>query len=87
MAARSPHQSTTPGTWKSGTWTCQGAHVSRLAEYQEQIAEIKSDVRLLKVARAFEVDLQQLKVHLRMVREHVESNGGVFLKNWLSAWH
>ena len=65
----------------------QGAHLSRLAEYQKRIAEIESDVRLLKVARAFEVDLQRLKVHLRMVQEDMSSNGGVFLKNWLSAWH
>ena len=53
----------------------QGAHLSRLAEYQKQIAEIESDVRLLKVARAFEVDLQRLKVHLRMVQEDMSRMG------------
>ena len=53
----------------------QGAHLSRLAEYQNRIAEIESDVRLLKVARAFEVDLQQLKVHLRMVQEDMSRMG------------
>ena len=53
----------------------QGAHLSRLAEYQKRIAEIESDVRLLKVARAFEVDLQRLKVHLRMVQEDMSRMG------------
>ena len=43
----------------------------RLVEYQAQINEIKSAVRLLKVARPFEVDLQQLRIHLRMVQEEV----------------
>ena len=49
----------------------QSADMSRSAEYQEQIAEIESDVRLLRVARAFEVDLQRLRAHLRMVQEDV----------------
>ena len=53
----------------------QGAHLSRLAEYQKRIAEIESDVRLLKVTRAFEVDLQRLKVHLRMVQEDMGRMG------------
>ena len=53
----------------------QKADVSREAEYQQRIAEIESDVRLLKVARAFEVDLQQLKAHLRMVQEDVRRMG------------
>ena len=41
----------------------------RLVEYQAQINEIESAVRLLKVARPFEVDLQRLRIHLRMVQE------------------
>ena len=49
----------------------QSADSSRLAEYQRQIVEIESDVRLLRVARAFEVDLQRLKAHLRMVQEDI----------------
>ena len=65
----------------------QGAHLSRLAEYQKRIAEIESDVRLLKVARAFEVDLQRLQGAFAHGSRRHELNGGVFLKNWLSAWH
>jgi ABC-type multidrug transport system fused ATPase/permease subunit len=38
----------------------QSADTPRLVEYQKRIAEIESDVRLLRVARAFEVDLQRL---------------------------
>ena len=40
-------------------------------EYQARLAEIESAVRLLKVARPFEVDLQRLRIHLRMVQEDV----------------
>ena len=39
------------------------------------IAEIESEVRLLRVARPFEVDLQRLKAHLRMVQEDVRRMG------------
>ena len=49
----------------------QNADMSRLADYQDRIAEIETDVRLLRVARTFEVDLQRLKAHLRMVQEDV----------------
>jgi hypothetical protein len=49
----------------------QNADMSRLADYQGRIAEIETDVRLLRVARAFEVDLQRLRAHLRMVQEDV----------------
>jgi TRAP-type uncharacterized transport system substrate-binding protein len=38
-------------------------------EYRVRISEIESAVRLLKVARPFEVDLQRLRIHLRMVQE------------------
>jgi hypothetical protein len=47
----------------------QSPDQSRLAEYQTRIAEIESDMQLLKVARPFEVDLQRLRIHLRMVQE------------------
>jgi hypothetical protein len=47
----------------------QNASNSSLAEYQMRIARIESDVRTLKVARIFEVDLHRLRVHLRMVQE------------------
>jgi len=40
-----------------------------LAKYQMRIGEIESAVRMLKVARTFEVDLHRLRVHLRMVQE------------------
>ncbi len=44
---------------------------SRLVEYQTRLAEIESAVRSLKVARPFEVDLQRLRIHLRMLQEDV----------------
>ena len=49
----------------------------RLVEYQTRINEIESAVRLLKVARPFEVDLQQLRIHLRMVQEEVSRMGAL----------
>jgi uncharacterized protein len=49
----------------------QSADRSRLQEYRARIAEIESAVRLLEVPRPFEVDLQRLKIHLRMVQEDV----------------
>ena len=49
----------------------RNADTSRLADYQDRIVEIETDVRLLRVARAFEVDLQRLRAHLRMVQEDV----------------
>jgi hypothetical protein len=42
---------------------------SHFLEHQERIAEIASAVQSLKVPRAFEVDLQRLRIHLRMVQE------------------
>ena len=48
---------------------------SRFSEYQTRIAEIESAVRSLKVARAFEVDLHRLRVHLRMVQEDISRMG------------
>jgi TRAP-type uncharacterized transport system substrate-binding protein len=49
----------------------RGADRSRLDGFQARIAEIESAVRSLKVARPFEVDLQRLRIHLRMVQEDV----------------
>jgi hypothetical protein len=48
---------------------------SRFIEYQSRLAEIESAVRSLKVARPFEVDLQRLRIHLRMLQEERESHG------------
>lgn len=42
-----------------------------LRNYAARISEIESDVRMLKVARPFEVDLQRLRIHLRMVQEDI----------------
>jgi hypothetical protein len=42
-----------------------------IVEYQARISEIESAVRRLKVARPFEVDLQRLRIHLRMVQEDI----------------
>ncbi len=53
------------------------ADTSRLTDYQMRLAEIESDVRSLKVARPFEVDLQRLRIHLRMVQEDVGRLGAV----------
>ena len=49
----------------------RSADKSRCVEYQARLAEIESAVRLLNVARPFEVDLQRLRIHLRMVQEDV----------------
>jgi len=55
----------------------QSADRCRFVEYQTRIAEIESAVRLLKVARPFEVDLQRLRIHLRMVQEDISRKGAV----------
>ena len=53
----------------------QSADTCRFVEYQTRIAEIDFSVRLLKVARPFEVDLQRLRIHLRLVQEDVSRMG------------
>jgi hypothetical protein len=53
----------------------RSADEPRLVEYRKRIAEIESQVRSLRVARPFEVDLQRLKAHLRMVQEDVRRMG------------
>jgi uncharacterized protein len=55
----------------------QRADKFRFVEYQTQIAEIESAVRLLRVARPFEVDLHRLRIHLRMAQEDVRRMGAV----------
>jgi TRAP-type uncharacterized transport system substrate-binding protein len=50
---------------------------SQLVEQQARIAEIESAVRSLKVGRSFEVDLQLLRFHLRMVQEDAARIGVV----------
>ena len=44
---------------------------ARLSEHQRRLGEIEGAVRALKVARAFEVDLHRLRVHLRLVQEEL----------------
>jgi TRAP-type uncharacterized transport system substrate-binding protein len=55
----------------------QSADGSRFIEYQARLAEIESAARLLRIARPFEVDLQRLRIHLRMVQEDVSRMGAV----------
>ena len=55
----------------------ESADTPRLDEYQKRIEKIESDVRVLRVARAFEVDLHRLKAHLRMVQEDVRRLGAL----------
>ena len=55
----------------------QSADTCRFVEYQTRIAEIESSVRLLKVARPFEVDLQRLRIHLRLVQEDLGRMGAI----------
>jgi hypothetical protein len=59
MALRSSYRPIASGPEKSRTRTC--AERGHTPTYQKRIAEIESDVRLLRVARAFEVDLQRLR--------------------------
>ena len=51
----------------------QNADRCRLGECQARLAEIESAVRLLKVVRPFEIDLQRLRIHLRMVQEDIDA--------------
>jgi len=55
----------------------QSADKSRFVEYQTRIADIESAMRLLKVARPFEVDLHRLRIHLRMLQEDISRMGAV----------
>ena len=49
----------------------QCADRSQLVECKGRIADVESAVRSLKVARPFEIELQGLRMHLRMVQEHL----------------
>jgi hypothetical protein len=49
----------------------QSADRCGVVECQKRLPEIESAVRSLKVARPFEVDLQRLRIHLRMVEEDI----------------
>lgn len=48
----------------------QDADKSRFADYRTRLAEVEFAVRSLKVARSFEVNLDGLCIHLRMVRRN-----------------
>jgi NMT1-like family len=63
----------------------QSADRSRLIDYQKRIVEIAYAVRLLKVARPFEVDLQRLRIHLRMVQEEVSRMGALLQPEMVEA--
>ena len=52
------------------------AERSRLLEYKKEIAGIASAVETLRVARPFEVDLQRLRIHLRMVEDDLRRIAG-----------
>jgi hypothetical protein len=49
---------------------CQASN-THFSECQSRLGEIESVIHSLKVARPFEVDLQRLKIHLRMVQEEI----------------
>jgi hypothetical protein len=49
-----------------------GAEKPRIDEYRARLAEIEAAMWSLKVARPFEVDLQRLRIHLRMVQEDLD---------------
>ena len=49
----------------------QSEDKAQLAQHQARFSEIESAVRKLKVAPPFEVDLHQLRIHLRMVQDHI----------------
>jgi hypothetical protein len=44
---------------------------AQLAQHQARLSEIESAVRTLKVAPPFELDLHRLRIHLRMVQDHM----------------
>jgi TRAP-type uncharacterized transport system substrate-binding protein len=49
----------------------RSADSSRFVDYQRRLDEIEAAVRSLKVARPFAVDLQRLRIHLRMAQDDV----------------
>jgi uncharacterized protein len=44
---------------------------AQLARHQARLSQIESAVRTLKVAPPFELDLHRLRIHLRMVQDHM----------------
>jgi hypothetical protein len=50
---------------------CQTSNKTQLSECHSRLGEIESAIHSLKVVRPFEVDLQRLKIHLRMVQEEI----------------
>ena len=49
----------------------QSKDKAQLARHQARLCEIESAVRALKVAPPFEIDLHRLRIHLRMVEDHI----------------
>ena len=49
----------------------RNADKSRIREYEKRLAEIESAIRSLKIARPFEIDLQRLRIHLRMAQDDI----------------
>jgi len=49
----------------------QSEDEAQLTQHQARLSEIESAVRRLKVAPPFELDLHRLRIHLRMVQEHL----------------
>jgi TRAP-type uncharacterized transport system substrate-binding protein len=54
----------------------QSEDTAQLARHQARLSEIESVVRTLKVAPPFEVDLHRLRIHLRMVQDHIGRMAG-----------
>jgi TRAP-type uncharacterized transport system substrate-binding protein len=54
----------------------QSEDKAQLAQHQARLSEIESVVRTLKVAPPFEVDLHRLRIHLRMVQDHIGRMAG-----------
>ena len=49
----------------------QSEDKAQLAQHQARLSQIESAVRTLKVAPPFELDLHRLRIHLRMVQDHM----------------
>src|SRR6266568_8678376 len=49
----------------------QSEDKAQLAQHQARLSQIESAVRTLKVAPSFELDLHRLRIHLRMVQDHM----------------
>jgi hypothetical protein len=49
----------------------QSEDKAHLTQHQARLSEIESAVRTLKIAPPFEVELHRLRIHLRMVQDHI----------------